>query len=565
MASEKTPVVWDDTAKKHRPLGSGEKMGGLSASSMISSDLGNLIQQGSDGLMLVTGGSLADPRADNLLEESANGKLQVTSDRLAEWLDGHPQAAAAIADAVKVVSEDSGNAITQGSDNGAYLSGGTIADIVANMSSSQMSDLLSVYADGQTIVVSGGKLVVDPTTAPKAKLQKISAALAKAGAGLAVDSATGKLIVDFASMNPAIMRNVVLSMVQDGGGLAVDSNGQLYVDFENMPTDKFENLLKQLRVPIWLDSAMTFYVATNGVDDATEEGRGLSSGKPFATIGYAVQYVCDTYNMSRFRATIRVAAGDYGTGRVILPSYSATTGIVRIEGATGSPADVKCGDFLLRDAVEYEIYSLTARVGEVSVGANAPFTATAGTINLRNVIADVSETNFTGGQLWACYATSYGSVRIWAARDTGGIPTGMTYKYGDREWTDATHPSGVGAQPSGMFFATESGTINFAADITLIGSTTWHTACVHAQRLSQILSSYSSYDNPGRSPLIDSTGYTIGGLRYKCDVLSIISARTSSDNPTDLTTGELYYPGSVAGTTSGDGQYTIGYYGSSGE
>jgi len=97
MASEKTPVVWDDDAKKHRPLGSGEKMGGLSASSMISSDSGNLLQQGSDGLMLVTGSSLADPRADNLLEESDNGKLQVTTERVVEWLDGHPQAAAAVA------------------------------------------------------------------------------------------------------------------------------------------------------------------------------------------------------------------------------------------------------------------------------------------------------------------------------------------------------------------------------------------------------------------------------------------------------------------------------------
>ena len=141
MANEKTPVVWDDTTKKHRPLGSGEKMGGLSASSMISSDSGNLLQQGSDGLMLVTGGSIADPRADNLLEESDNGKLQVTSDRVVEWLEGHPQAAAAIAEAVKVVSGDSGNIVTAGTDKGAFMSKATLTSAVSTMTPAQMSAL----------------------------------------------------------------------------------------------------------------------------------------------------------------------------------------------------------------------------------------------------------------------------------------------------------------------------------------------------------------------------------------------------------------------------------------
>ena len=351
MANEKTPVVWDDTTKKHRPLGSGEKMGGLSASSMISSDSGNLLQQGSDGLMLVTGGSIADPRADNLLEESANGKLQVTSDRMAEWLDGHPQAAAAIADAVKVVSGDDGNVIVQGTDKGAYLSGSAVASSIEGMSSAQLQALLASFADGQTIVVSGGKLVVDPTSAPKAKLQAITTALRKAGGGLSVDSSTGKLSVDFASMDPAIMRAVVLSMVQQGGGLAVDSSGKLYVDFTTMPDDKFQQLKDSLDMQRTLTGNLNVYVDydhsaasdTYRVRDP-ESGQLVIDGdrgketKPFKTISGAVRYVTKVYALGDFSAYIRVkprsnsqaANYPYYKETVTLPQFTATSGSISI-------------------------------------------------------------------------------------------------------------------------------------------------------------------------------------------------------------------------------------------
>ena len=291
MANEKTPVVWDDTAKKHRPLGSGEKMGGLSASSMISSDSGNLLQQGSDGLMLVTGGSLADPRADNLLEESDSGKLQVTSDRVVEWLEGHPQAAAAIAEAVKVVSGDDGNVITAGTDKGAFLSKGAISGAVSTMSAAQLSTLAS--------------------------------ALRKAGGGLSVGS-DGKLSVDFGSMDPAIMRNVVLSMVQQGGGIAVDSSGKLYVDFDSMPEDKFNDMLKSLKMQIPLDANMTLVVdGANGMD-VVAEGVDRRS-VPFKTINACINWFTQTYSIGSHVVTVRVKSGIY-TESVNLPAFDRTSG-----------------------------------------------------------------------------------------------------------------------------------------------------------------------------------------------------------------------------------------------
>lgn len=194
MANEKTPVVWDDDAKKHRPLGSGEKMGGLSASSMISSDSGNLLQQGSDGLMLVTGSSLADPRADNLLEATSAGKLKVDMDRIIEWLDGHPADAKAIAEAINVVSGDSGNLIHEGSDGGAYMSSAQLAAAIAALTDAQLqavaARLAPDLADGLTVVLNAaGKLSVGD----------ISGA-AVAASGASVERALGDRFADFVNV-----------------------------------------------------------------------------------------------------------------------------------------------------------------------------------------------------------------------------------------------------------------------------------------------------------------------------------------------------------------------------
>lgn len=299
MANEKTPVVWDDTTKKHRPLGSGEKMGGLSASSMISSDSGNLLQQGSDGLMLVTGGSIADPRADNLLEESDNGKLQVTSDRVVEWLEGHPQAAAAIAEAVKVVSGDSGNVITAGTDKGAFMSKNTLASAVSTMTPAQLTTLAN--------------------------------ALRKSGGGLSVGS-DGKLSVDFASMDPAIMQQVVLDMIDTEGGLAVYSSGakrgKMYVDFENMPTDKFEKMMKDLKMLVPLSANLDLYVDASSDGDSLVNGRGTQA-KPFKHIQNCINYFSSTYSLGGYHVTIHVAPGTYSES-LSLGAFTYTSGYVLI-------------------------------------------------------------------------------------------------------------------------------------------------------------------------------------------------------------------------------------------
>lgn len=265
MANEKTPVVWDDTTKKHRPLGTGEKMGGLDASSILSSDSGNLIQTGSDGLAYLSGGSIADPRADNLLEESANGKLQVTADRIVEWLGLNPSDAEKIAEALA-------------------------------------AKMAAELADGHTIVASSGKLKSDPTNATAAEKKRINQALADADSGLVVDNSTGKL----------------------------------KVDFSNMPTDKFEELLKGLKMKVPLAASMNVYVSINNSasGDDIVDGRGTSA-KPFKHIQAAVNYVTSTYSLGPYDVIIRVVAGTYEE-HVVLPAFDRGTGRIVIRSDSGA-------------------------------------------------------------------------------------------------------------------------------------------------------------------------------------------------------------------------------------
>ena len=310
MANEKTPVVWDDTTNRHRPLGTGEKMGGLDASSLLSSDSGNLLEAGSDGLAYLSGSGVVDPRADNLLEESDRGKLQVTVDRIAEWLDGHPQDAAALADAINVVSGDSGNVIVEGTDKGAFLSKGAIAAAVAGMTDAQKAQLAdaiaariaSDIADGKTIVASNGKLTSDPTNATAAQKKAINQALADADSGLVVNNSTGKL----------------------------------QVDFSQMPTDKFEALLKGLKMQVPLSSNMNLYVSTNNsaAGDDIVDGRGTAA-KPFKHIQDCVNYATSTYAVGKYHISIRVVAGTYQES-VALPDFDRGTGYIEICSDSGA-------------------------------------------------------------------------------------------------------------------------------------------------------------------------------------------------------------------------------------
>lgn len=150
----------------------------------------------------------------------------------------------------------------------------------------------------------------------------------RVGGGLAVGATDGKVYLDFSQMPTANRLTLVNQIIQSGGGLAVDSNGQIYVDFSKMPTDKFEALLKSIRVPIWLAGNTNFYVDQNHA--AATDNLELNPGtlnKPFKTVQACVDYVTGNYNMTSFQANINIAAGTYNEN-LTLGAFSRTSGSV---------------------------------------------------------------------------------------------------------------------------------------------------------------------------------------------------------------------------------------------
>ena len=114
------------------------------------------------------------------------------------------------------------------------------------------------------------------------------------------------------------------------GGLGTDSSGNLMVDFSQMPTDKFEDLLKSLKMLIPLSANMDLYVNTNhsDADDTIIDGRGTQN-LPFKTIQAAVNFVTRNYSVGSYTVTIYIASGTYNE-EVALPTYSRTSGNITL-------------------------------------------------------------------------------------------------------------------------------------------------------------------------------------------------------------------------------------------
>lgn len=150
-------------------------------------------------------------------------------------------------------------------------------------------------------------------------------------------SPSGPDVPGVGAKDPAGSRNksqwllLAALLMSSDGGLVVDPlTGKGAVDFEQMPTDKFEALLKSIRVPIWLTKDKDFYVNATTGSDTLDEGRGESEEKPFKTIQACASYVCDNYNVSRYTLTVHIAPGTYAP--FTLGSFSRSTGRIVFEG-----------------------------------------------------------------------------------------------------------------------------------------------------------------------------------------------------------------------------------------
>lgn len=357
------------------------------------------------------------------------------------------------------------------------------------------------------------------TKAPIATKKKPG--LVQIGDGLAI-TPEGLLSVLIASTSQA-------GLVKPRYGLKIGKDGSLDVDFGDMPTDKFEELLKSIRVPIWLTKSLTVYVATTG-SDTLDDGRGLTPDKPFASIQAAVNYVSTTYNLYKYNATISVAPGNYGREHILLPSYTTSTGKLIIKGSGAARTDVVCGRFVSSYASIYEIYNLTIFQKDVTSGTVGSVEASAGQIDLYNV-----QVNFAGiqqgtGQLWGVFVYGSGVVRAWSTA-SADIPNGLFFNC-------------AGAEPYGLIIASGS-RFEFAADITVTGDAAWKSCAVLAQQAGVVSRSLSAAANPGRRPNVNTEG-TITGRRYTANLNGLVNVAGA---------GPDFWPGDTEGNVSSGGQY----------
>ena len=331
-------------------------------------------------------------------------------------------------------------------------------------------------------------------------------------------------------------------------GITINGSGEIAVDFSQMPTDKFEDLLKSIRVPVWLTRSKNFYCnAETGVDNE-EEGRGESESKPWKTLNYALRQITDNYNFSIYDVFLYLAPGTYGDESVdttsavqelyafqgsgqlyitgISPDEAENTTIVNLISTTASNA------FAFRNVTLYPVIKSSSAAGynvlDVQKATVNFYNAFFKLGRVEQYVGDVTRTR----QLF--YISNYGYVRIYATN--GAQPSGITIDYG-------------GTNADLTTISCSSGSVQITADINIVTSNSnENSTFIICDALSSCRLTTSVFDNPGRSPQINITdGVTVMGRRYAVRNNSIIATGGK---------GQEFFPGSSAGSTSTGGQYS---------
>lgn len=386
-----------------------------------------------------------------------------------------------------------------------------------------------ISPNGGLIVGEDNKLAVDFKDLSKEDLEEIiKGMLPESGGGLETDE-DGKLVINFENLTKEELLTLTTVLIQEGGGLAIDKDGKLYVDFSLMPPDKFEAMLKSIRVPIWITKNMYFFVSPDGSDELDED-RGKTESKPFKTIAAALQYIANNYNLGSFIAHIQLAIGTYEAPNISLPKFNSTTGRIVIMGKDRASRDstIIQGSLYNELGGVYELRHVTIDpVGPESYGY--ALRCTMGTIWLYGININAIDTKKSSGSYGLLRVTG-GSIKIWGnnAEDLAGIDINVS------EDTDIDY----------ILNADNGGSIEFAADINIHGNITVPYT-VSATRLGSIIRSSSTSTYPGRLPVIRADG-TITGKRYAISLNGIISTNGG---------GSDFIPGSEAGITASGGQY----------
>ena len=246
-----------------------------------------------------------------------------------------------------------------------------------------------------------------------------------------------------------------------------------------------------------------------------DTGRGESESKPFKTIQAAVSYVCDNYNLSSYNVTINIAAGTYEE-QVQLAGYTSSTGIIILVGASKDTTIVS-GALVGLSSTSYRLENLGVAFND---GALLGASFWAGIYASRGTQFDIRNCHVNAGSAESSIA------RYAVAADSSNL----VYRYGNTI--------------EGVFRAAIQG--NSGSNIVLYADTTIN-GTINGSGATLVLGGLSTFATnaqyEGRTPVVSGT---VTGRRYNIMLNSTCNTNNSGDE---------YFPGTTAGTTSFGGQY----------
>lgn len=236
--------------------------------------------------------------------------------------------------------------------------------------------------------------------------------------------------------------------------------------------------------------------------------------------------------MSRYNATIYIADGVY-TGSCSLPNYSTSTGIITLKSVSGVAGNVVIGPISCAQACSWNIYNITIKQNNKTTAgwSNTIRAINNATINLYNVIIDMTNFEITNGNIAVLGCSNGGAIQI-PGNYSENI-CGLTIKVTDTFVFQM------------LIRLENNGKVLFNADLAIEGNHSFDDT-VYLTSLSILQFIRTSAPYPDHNPTIITNGeYT--GRRYRVFNNSIIYTGGK---------GEEFFPGNTAGSTDTGGQYS---------
>lgn len=389
----------------------------------------------------------------------------------------------------------------------------------------------SILSKAYTLVLRDANGLIDSASIPASTITKPNNVVKADGNG------------SLSGWKDAIINAIIAN---DGsGGLSTDENGNMMVDFDQMPTDKFEALLKSLKMQIPLSANLNLYVDKNHVnasDNTTEIVVGDTTHKrgeqnyPFKTIQACVNYATTTYAVGSKRITIYVVQADYDES-VILPDFTRTTGEIHLR------------------AVDY---ALPPRITKLSVQGG---TWEVYRVNIVDTVSDpnngVSNYHYVvnvsrAGTTLSLYGCSITTEYEGAASATRyvlvpvHVTDGATLTFGIlKDYQNSLHCVKGNASSAYMIQTELGGRINIPRSNTEYDSTTFSILCSGSVSFFATASGNSTITTTGAALNGQVFTGTVTGTKYRCVDLSIIAAPFGGfpgdvDGTADSTTFSIY-------------------------